>query len=369
MTETSRPSRPTILIVDEEPHIRQLIIERLQQEGFDCQAAASEREALTRLEREDPFDLMACNIKLESSGLQLLTAVRSAYPDMAVVMMAALSESRLAVEAMRLGAADYVVKPFSMEGLVMRIRSALERRRLLLENRLLREEQARHRRREAGERSGTESDPALQSVTRALAATVETLALALDHRNQAMRGHMRRVAAYTEEMARAMGINGHWLEMVRHGAMLHDVGFIAIPDAIVTKPEPLNDAELAEMKRHVNYGYQVLKAIDFFRDSATMVLHHHERYDGRGYPAGVAGNDIAPGARIFAVADAFDAMTSSRPYRRALSYDDACADLIRCSGSQFDPAVIEAFFTVPRTRWLELSRQSERAVHLWQGEC
>jgi response regulator RpfG family c-di-GMP phosphodiesterase len=293
-------------------------------------------------------------------------------------MMAALVERRLAVKAMELGASDYVVKPFEMEDLVMRIRSALEKRRLLLENRTYKQQVHEHAEEYSRQlrhhmlleqRRAVELGEALSALKRAYDSTVETLALALDVRSPLMVGHTRRVAAYTMEMARSMDIGNAELETIGYGAMLHDVGDVAVPEQILNKPTRLDEAELDVMKKHVAFGSRLLNHVDFLRDASAMVLHHHERHDGRGYPGGLAGDRIVRGARIFAVADAFDAMTSPRPYRGPLSYDDACAELIRCSGNHFDPSVVEAFFTVPRTRWVDLRQQAELAVKQWHGEC
>ncbi len=176
-------------------------------------------------------------------------------------------------------------------------------------------------------------------------ATLEALAAALDARDSETGGHSSRVTVYTMDMARELGIeerSDNWLDIER-ASLLHDVGKIGVSDAILNKPGPLTSEEWQQMRKHPAIGYEMLKDVKFLSSAAEIVYAHHERFDGKGYPVGLKGEDVPLGARIFAVADAFDAMTSNRPYRRALSVDKAKEEIVGNSGSQFDPRIVEAF--------------------------
>jgi HD-GYP domain-containing protein (c-di-GMP phosphodiesterase class II) len=176
-------------------------------------------------------------------------------------------------------------------------------------------------------------------------ATLEALASALDARDRETAGHSSRVTVYTMDMARRMGIRDgteEWLDIER-ASLLHDVGKIGVSDAILNKAGPLTAEEWEEMRRHPVIGYTMLKDVRFLANAADIVFSHHERYDGKGYPNGVEGEAIPLGARIFAIADAFDAMTSDRPYRRALDWEKARDEILANAGAQFDPKVIDAF--------------------------
>ena len=178
--------------------------------------------------------------------------------------------------------------------------------------------------------------------------TLEALVQALDARDRETRGHSFRVASYVLSMARTLGIREathEWTDMYR-GALLHDVGKIGVPDFILHKPGPLTPEEWDDMKRHPNIGHEMLREISFLSGAASIVHCHHERFDGKGYPRGLAGDEIPLGARIFTIADAFDAMTSDRPYRKALPPEMAREEVVRHSGTQFDPQVVQAFLLV-----------------------
>lgn len=182
-------------------------------------------------------------------------------------------------------------------------------------------------------------------------ATMDALVSALDHRDSETSNHSSRVVEYSMMIAKVMGIEERKLEHLRWGAILHDIGKIGVSDAILRKPGPLTKEERKELENHPEIGYNMLKKIEFLKDVMPVVLHHQEKYDGSGYPNRLSGERIPMGARIFAVADTFDAMTSDRPYRKALSYEEARAEVKRCSGTQFDPKVVEAFLKIPKEKW------------------
>ncbi len=176
--------------------------------------------------------------------------------------------------------------------------------------------------------------------------TMDAMVSLIDMRDRSTQRHSQRVTAYTERIAVAMGVRGDELDVFRRGALLHDIGKIGVPDSILLKPGPLTEAEWREMRRHPEIGWAALQSLPFLREAATIVLHHHERWDGRGYPSGLSGEAIHLGARIFAVADTLDAMTTDRPYRRALPWSDAVEEIRRQCGRQFDPAVVRAILQV-----------------------
>jgi putative nucleotidyltransferase with HDIG domain len=184
--------------------------------------------------------------------------------------------------------------------------------------------------------------------------TLEALGSALDLKDAETEGHCQRVTAFCISIARSMPVPDPYLPILARAAFLHDIGKMAIPDSILRKPGPLDDAEKKKMREHCEIGYNMLIRIPFLRDAAEIVLAHQEFYDGSGYPRGLKGEQIPLGARIFTIADSLDAMISDRPYRRALPMSHAREEIKRCSGSQFDPAVVDVFMTIPEQHWLDL---------------
>jgi len=358
-----------ILVVDDEDSIRDILATLLTAEGHRCQTASDAHHALELLSQR-PFDLVLTDIVMPGmNGLDLLKTLVSGYPDLAVVMVTSANDVNVAVDALTSGAYDYVVKPFDLKRVSLSVQRALERRRLILENRryqLQLEQRVQEQVREIqslyrAERQRTEElKQALAEVQLTYNATLEALLNALDFRDNETQGHSRRVVEYTLVIAREMGIQGDMLKTIEMGAMLHDIGKIGVPDAVLRKPDKLTPEEWVEMRKHVIYGYNMIKDIPFLREPALIVLHHQEQYDGNGYPQGLKGEEIVIGARIFAVADTYDAMTSDRPYRKALNYEEARDEIVRCSGTQFDPQVVRAFLRVPKARFLEIAHRVNR---------
>jgi putative nucleotidyltransferase with HDIG domain len=190
--------------------------------------------------------------------------------------------------------------------------------------------------------------------------TLEAMGDALDLRDQETEGHSKRVTAYTIAIARAMDVQADELKIIARGAFLHDIGKIATPDSILLKPGRLNPAEMAIMREHCERGYEMIRKIPFLREAAEIVYAHQERFDGTGYPRGLSGSDIPLGARIFAIADTLDAMTSDRPYRKGTTFEAAKKEIIHCSGQQFDPAIVEVFLNMPTQCWADLRAEIER---------
>jgi response regulator RpfG family c-di-GMP phosphodiesterase len=341
MPDASAPERTHILVVDDDPSVRDVITVLLGEEGYVCTGVASAQAALEAARTGD-YPLVVSDVRMPGKdGMWLLGQLRERHPDTAVVMLTAYGDTEAAVECLRNGAADYLLKPPKVTELIRAIERALGRRRLEL---------ARQRYRKSLESRVREKTAELSRALRDLEATYSqtlwTLVAALDAREHETSDHSQRVVRYTLAVAQRLGLPERELPELGRGALLHDIGKIGVPDAILLKPGKLTEDEWVEMRRHPQIGFNILKSIDFLRPSAEMVLSHQERFDGRGYPRGLAGDQIPIGARIFALADTFDAMTSDRPYRRALSPEVARAEIARCAGTQFDPRCAEAFLSI-----------------------
>ena len=341
--------RGRILIVDDEPSICTLLIEGLSPEGFECRTAESGVEAINILEQET-FDALISDLRMPGiSGLALLEAVRAKYPRMSFLIATGVDNVRVGVEAMKLGADDYIVKPFRLEAVVLAVERALEKKRLELEV-----ESYRERLEEMVLERTEQLQAAVERVEETYDQTLQALGAALDLRHTETEGHSRRVTLYCLEIAKASNCTPDQLSHILRGSYLHDIGKIGIPDAILLKPDKLTPDEIAVMQTHSRKGYELVCHIPFLGPAAEIVLTHQEAYDGTGYPQGLKGDTIPLGARIFAVADTLDAMTSDRPYRRALPWEVALEEIRRESGQQFDPGVVKAFFGIPDLVWEDI---------------
>ncbi len=342
-----------ILVVDDEPAIRDFLQEGLNGSGYFCTIASNGYEALDRLQERE-FSLVLSDIDMpRMDGVKLLQALQAGHPDIEVVMITGVVDVEVALQAIRMGASDYLTKPFNLEEVRFTIQKALEKRRLILENR----EYQRNLEEKVAERTAQvvlkhrEIESLFDKLHSSYETTLKALAAALDTRDTETQGHSVRVSEYTLVIARRMGVKEPELTDIRRGALLHDVGKIGISDAVLRKPGKLTAEEWVEMKLHPEIGHRILSEIVFLENSLPIVLSHQERYDGSGYPRGLRGEEIPLGARIFAVVDTLDAMTSDRPYRRALTYEDAREEILRNRGVQFDPRVVELFLTIPPGEW------------------
>jgi putative nucleotidyltransferase with HDIG domain len=338
-----------ILVVDDEAHVRTMMGATLERQGYDVQLAASGREAMEILER-NAFDLVLTDIVMQDgNGIALLERMHVRQPNLPVVMVTAIHDISVAIDAMRRGAYDYLLKPFEREHLLSTVQRALEHRQALQES--LNYQQNL----EQVVRARTEMlRQAMEDLEHSYDVTLEALGDALDLKDSETEGHSKRVTAYTIALARAMGINPAEIKVIARGAFLHDIGKMAIPDEILRKPDSLATEEEQLMQEHCSRGYNMLRKIPFLRGAAEIVFSHQEHFDGSGYPRGIGGDEIPIGARIFAIADTLDAITSDRPYRRARSFDVAREEILRCSGTQFDPRVVEVFLKIPNELWHEL---------------
>lgn len=336
-----------VLILDDEVQVRECVRRQLAASGYETAGAASSIDALNML-RSRFFDLVVCDLCMPGSGgIEFLRQAIAHHPDTGVVLMSGVHDMQIAVEAMRLGALDYISKPFTADQIAHTVAGALGR---------LRERTERHlylRRLEDSllergvELSRTLLSPASDS-------TLNALVAALDAREHETEAHSRRVGDFALHLAETMSIAAGPREDIRKGALLHDIGKIGISDKILLKPGKLTPEEWTEMRKHPEIGYWILVGSRELKAASEIVIAHHERWDGAGYPNRLQGANIPMGARIFSVVDTFDALTSNRPYHRSESYENARREIETNAGTQFDPMVVEHFLRIPAGVWQDI---------------
>ena len=344
-----------VLVVDDEAPARNVLALVLAQIGLRCEKAANGEEALRILE-EKQTDVVISDLQMPGiSGMELLAKVRQLYPHLVFLVVTGTDDIQVGIRAMQEGADDYLVKPFQVDASVVStsLARALHKKRLEQEV-----ENYRHHLEEMVAEQTQQLREALREVERSYEHTLEALGVAIDLRDSSTAGHSRRVFLYSIEIGKAMGGLEHELKNIAMGAWLHDIGKLAIPDAILLKPGSLTDEERQVMQRHVQIGYDLVKGIPFLSNAAEIILGHHERCDGSGYPRGLQAEEIPGGARIFAVADTFDAMTSDRPYRRALPFAASREVIERGAGKQYDAHVARVFLSTPDETWQEIRRET-----------
>ena len=334
------------LVVDDEPGVRRSLARMLQAQGFQCFEASTGLEALELLERIGETPLIVSDMRMpELDGIGFLEAVRRRYPDTSVIMLTGLSDTTTAVDCLHLGAADFLLKPISMNELQARVARALEKRALVLQNRYYQENLERRVHEQA------------QRIQELFLQGVQMLARALEAKDAYTRGHSIRVSRYAVATARRMGFQGALLDGIRLGGELHDIGKIGTRESVLHKPGSLTADEFRQISEHPILGERMLSPLARESpDVLRIVRSHHERLDGRGFPDGLRGERIPVEARIVAVADAFDAMTTRRPYRESRPPEQAMAELRRVAGTQLDPEAVEAFVAAhPHPERLPLS--------------
>ena len=344
-----------VLIVDDEISTRKLLVAMLREAGVRCKTAACADEGLNVLETES-VDAVLSDLQMPGvSGMQFLAQVRPRYSHLAFLMITGVDDIQVGVEAMKRGADDYLIKPLQIEVVMASLERALEKKRLQKEV----ENYRRHLEEMVGERT-QQLRSALLQIERSYENTLEALGAAIDLRDSETAGHSRRVAMYSTKIAKQLDVAEHELKTIIRGAWLHDIGKLATPDAILLKPGALTQEEWRIMQRHAEIGYDLVKRIPFLAQAAEIILSHHERWDGSGYPRGLKARDIPLGARVFAVADTVDAMTSDRPYRSALSFEETEEEIRRGSGSRYDSQVANVFLSVGIENWKAMRRSIDR---------
>jgi response regulator RpfG family c-di-GMP phosphodiesterase len=314
--ERDRPRR--LLVVDDDETVRDTLRDALGRAGYLVEVAPDASAAIDHLKQQH-FDLVFADVTMPGmDGIQLCRIVSRIYPTMPIVVITGHGSVELARKALRRGATDFTVKPFNIDELPITVERNLERRRL-------------------------ESERLFQRTEEVMFEAVTALAAAIDAKDAYTAGHSREVTRVSLELGRLMNYSDEKLRVLRIAAEMHDVGKIGVPDAILLKPAALTEEEWTFMRRHPALGYRILAQVPYLRPAARIVLAHHERWDGGGYPRRLKAEDIPLGARIFALCDSYDAIISDRPYRKGQSPDAAFAEILRCAGEQFDPKVVEAF--------------------------
>lgn len=309
------------------------------------------REAFQLALRETNYAVIVLCRDLSPASICVTEYLKAS--DAQIIVTGENISARETVEIFRAGATDFLSKPFNSLEVKQSVKNAFQKH---CEQR--KEKKIQLQLAESAARRSNELDLATEEIERLTGATLKVLVQALETRDYETHGHSERAVTFSLRLGREAGLDNHALKNLEFGALLHDVGKIGVPDAILHKPTALTSEEWNKMKLHPLYGQQLLRNIAFLEGASRIVAQHHERWDGAGYPHGLRGAEIDLGARVFAVADAFDAMTSDRIYRRGRSYESALEEIRKCAGTQFDPVLVEAFESVPREDWEILRRRS-----------
>jgi response regulator RpfG family c-di-GMP phosphodiesterase len=350
------PPTDRVLIVDDEPAVRKMLGVMLSQVGIANESAANAQAALDVLP-SGSFSAVISDLHMPGiSGLELLAEVQHKYPELAFLVATGVDDVRVGVQAMKEGADDYLVKPFQVDMVLASLERAFQKKALQREL----ENYRRHLEEMIVQRT-QQLQTAMAQLENSYSATLEALGSAIDLRDGPTAGHSRRVFWYSIKIAHALGGLEKEHRNLGMGAWLHDIGKLAIPDGILLKPGALTDQEREVMQRHVQIGYDLVKGIPFLADAAEIILAHHERCDGSGYPRGLKAEEVPLGARIFAVADSFDAMTSDRPYRSAMPFQLGRDEIQRAVGTLFDRSVVRAFLAISVSDWLAIRDEAANA--------
>ena len=320
-----------ILIVDDEESVRTVLRLALTRGGYDVREAESGRVALELLPTWAPDVVVSDLLMPEVDGIELLRRAKAADDTIGFVVLTGVGTTAQAIQALRLDADDYLLKPFDVDELAIAVRRALERRSLLRQNRFY-QQCLELRVAQLG-----------QQLERLTADALFSLAGAVEARDGYTGAHLERVTRYSQAVGAQLRLDRDQLRTLWIGSLLHDIGKISIPDRILNKPSALSSEELQVMREHPRLGAAILEQSAFLSTAVPTVLHHHERWDGGGYPFGLVRGEIPIEARVLAVADAYDAIVTDRAYRKRRSEEIALQELERCSGTQFDPVVVEAF--------------------------
>lgn len=319
-----------ILIVDDEEQMRRLLNRTLIRDGHTCVLAANGAEARQCL-ADKVFDLALCDVNMPGeSGIDLARYIGNQYQDTAVIIVTAADDAETADAAIKSGTYGYILKPFNSNELIINIRNSLQLRKMEIANRTY-----RHDLEQMVEERTDKLKRALDGIIQAMTRTVEA-------RDPYTAGHQRRVAELAVAIAKEMKLTTRQIEGILMAGMIHDLGKISVPAELLSKPSRLTDIEFALIKQHSRSGFDIVADIEFPWAIAKMVLQHHEKINGSGYPQGLTGDDILIEARILCVADVVEAMASHRPYRPALGIDNALAEISKNRGILYDSGVVDA---------------------------
>ncbi len=338
---------PHILIVDDEEPIRHILGQMLQRHGYSCTLAADAPDARASLELKD-FALILCDVNMPGeSGLDLIKEILIERPSLAAVMVTGIDSAELANTALDAGASGYVIKPFERNEILICVANALRRRRLEIDNRTHREqlEEIVRTRTAALQQSLEWLEESDKELRHSREETIHRLAIAAEFRDKCTAGHIKRMSQYSAFLAHRYGLDEERCELIRIASPMHDIGKIGTPDHVLRKPGKFTQEEFDVIAQHPEIGYQILNGSDsdLLKTAAIIAWTHHERYDGTGYPRGLAGKDIPLEGRIVAIADTFDALTSKRVYKPAFSIDHAFSIMREHRESHFDPELLDLF--------------------------
>ena len=327
-------SQENILIVDDEEMIRWILNRKLSKEGYSCEEAGDAKQALAKL-KVNPSELVVLDINMPGKlGSELLPEISAAFPETAVIMASGVTDTNVIARCIKDGAQDYIRKPFQLVEVLLSINRALEKRRLELE---MGEYQQQY--------LSKEIEKQVSEMRKVFLGAIEDLVCTLEDSDRYTAGHSRDVTGISVGIGKQLGLGSGELEDLLWGALLHDVGKIAVDPAILNKPGELTPGEYRHIMTHAVVGPSLVRPL--VNDSVVNIIsHHHDHYDGSGLDQTMVGEDIPLGARIVAVADAFDAMTSDRPYRAAMSKNEAVKEMKRCRGTQFDPHVTDVLLQI-----------------------
>ncbi len=348
---TDSKNKAKILIADDEIRVREILSRKLTDSGYHCLTAPDGNSAL-KVMKAEPVDLVLLDIMMPGkSGSEVLEEIKLRYPDIAVIMITAIADVQTAISLMKMGAYDYIIKPVELNVLSLSLDRALEKRELIMENRdyQLNLEQR--------------VEDQTKKIRQSFLNSTTSLAYALEAKDKYTHGHSERVTEIAVTVAQELDIPKATTEKIRMAGLLHDVGKIGVSESILNKPDKLTGEEFELVKSHCEVGERILSPIVEDKEILEMVRHHHERYDGNGYPDRLSSKNIkqdanaiaaaedynnmlSQGAMALAVADAYDAMTSDRPYRPAMSNEDACLELDQGKGKQFDPVIVDTFLSL-----------------------
>jgi putative nucleotidyltransferase with HDIG domain len=350
---------PKVLVVDDDAGVRKFFCEALTPVTAQVSEAADAACALESIESGD-FDIILCDVWMPgASGMDLLSMAQQTRWDVGFILVTGEIQAETVITALRMQASDFLLKPLLPDEVTQSVARAFER--LMAARQALAYQGSLET---CIQRRTRELEVALGELESNYQMTLEALVGALDAREHETFSHSLRVRAYTRFLARRAGYPPALLPSLEQGALLHDIGKIAVADAILLKPAKLTPEEWVEMRKHPNAGDEMLKRVPFLRPASSIVRHHHERFDGTGYPDGLKGAEIPLGARLFTIADTLDAMTSDRTYRKGPGLEAARTEIQHHSGKQFDPHIVELFLKVPSATWMQLRAESGKNTAL-----
>ncbi|MCK4510274.1 response regulator [bacterium] len=335
--------KASILVVDDEDFIREIICRKLGGSGFECDSAPSAEDALAKIAQND-YDCVLSDIHMPGmSGVDLLRQIKLQDQDLAVILVTGAPDIDAALEAMRLGAYDHLSKPLNLAALEMTVDRALEKKRLVKENR-----EYQHNLESMVKERTKQLSAANEDLHRLFTGSIKALAQALEAKDEYTQGHSARVAEESVNIARYLSLSDTEVQRMWLAGYLHDIGKIGIKETVLNKPGKLDEEEWDLIQQHPVVAGRILGPIPELSDVIDIIVHHHERYDGTGYPDGLEGSSIPLGARILAVADTYDALTSRRPYRDPLALEEAHRILEEAAGTYLDPVIATAFLNLKR---------------------